>query len=225
MDFADLTDTPRKQSMLGGTIFFMLVFPIYFGIMPTLVADEMIESGSSGISASWSVSFIETDIIQSETQTLADGETYDSFFDLMSEEKIGIIIFEVSCMDNDEPGPGFTDSVDGQSDVSQVEGLFEDQTNQGDCGMGGGFEMIWYPTNNYTGDDYTFDGTEDDLREMWNSNGYGLGTWAATITANIETNPVPVFGEVLDSDEEYQITWTAITYQLEITPIVDDVDT
>ena len=91
--------------------------------------------------------------------------------------------------------------------------------------MGGGFEMIWYPTNNYTGDDYTFDGTEDDLREMWNSNDYCLGTWAATITANIETNPVPVFGEVLDSDEEYQITWTAITYQLEITPIVDDVDT
>ena len=225
MDFADLTDTPRKQSMLGGTIFFMLVFPIYFGIMPTLVADEMVESGSTGISTSWSVSFIETDIVQSESQTLGDGDTYDSFFDIMSEENIGVVIFEVSCMDNDEPGPGFTDSVDGQSDVSQVEGFFEDQTNQGDCGMGGGFEMIWYPTNNYTGDDYTFDGTEDDLREMWNSNDYGLGTWAATITANIETNPVPVFGEVLDSDEEYQITWTAITYQLEITPIVDDVDT
>tara|TARA_B000000475_G_scaffold270331_1_gene265771 strand:- start:1339 stop:2016 length:678 start_codon:yes stop_codon:yes gene_type:complete len=225
MDFADLTDTPRKQSMLGGTIFFMLVFPIYFGIMPTLVADEMIESGSSGISASWSVSFIETDIVQSETQTLADGETYDSFFDLMSEEKIGIIIFEVSCMDNDEPGPGFTDTVDGQSDISQVEGMFEDQVNQGDCGMGGGFEMIWYPTNNYTGEDYTFDGTENDLRNIWDSNGNGLGTWAASITANIETNPVPVFGEVLDSDEDFQITWTAITYQLDITPIIDDVDT
>ena len=225
MDFADLTDTPRKQSMLGGTIFFMLVFPIYFGIMPTLVADEMIESGSSGISASWSVSFIETDIIQSETQTLADGETYDSFFDLMSEEKIGIIIFEVSCMDNDEPGPGFTDTVDGQSDISQVEGMFEDQVNQGDCGMGGGFEMIWYPTNNYTGEDYTFDGTENDLRNIWDSNGNGLGTWAASITANIETNPVPVFGEVLDSDEDFQITWTAIIYQLDITPIIDDVDT
>ena len=225
MDFADLTDTPRKQSMLGGTIFFMLVFPIYFGIMPTLVADEMVENGSTGISTSWSVSFIETDIVQSESQTLGDGDTYDSFFDIMSEENIGLVFFEVSCVDNDEPGPGFTDSVDGQSDVSQVEGFFEDQTNQGDCGMGGGFEMIWYPTNNYTGDDYTFDGTEDDLREMWNSNDYGLGTWAATITANIETNPVPVFGEVLDSDEEYQITWTAITYQLEITPIVDDVDT
>ena len=225
MDFADLTDTPRKQSMLGGTIFFMLVFPIYFGIMPTLVADEMIESGSSGISASWSVSFIETDIVQSETQTLADGETYDSFFDLMSEEKLGIIIFEVSCMDNDEPGPGFTDTVDGQSDISQVEGMFEDQVNQGDCGMGGGFEMIWYPTNNYTGEDYTFDGTENDLRNIWDSNGNGLGTWAASITANIETNPVPVFGEVLDSDEDFQITWTAITYQLDITPIIDDVDT
>ena len=138
---------------------------------------------------------------------------------------IGIIIFEVSCMDNDEPGPGFTDTVDGQSDISQVEGMFEDQVNQGDCGMGGGFEMIWYPTNNYTGEDYTFDGTENDLRNIWDSNGNGLGTWAASITANIETNPVPVFGEVLDSDEDFQITWTAITYQLDITPIIDDVDT
>ena len=36
MDFADLTDTPRKQGMLGGTIFFMLVFPIYFGIISSL---------------------------------------------------------------------------------------------------------------------------------------------------------------------------------------------
>jgi hypothetical protein len=128
-------------------------------------------------------------------------------------------------MDNDEPGPGFTDTVDGQSDISQVEGMFEDQVNQGDCGMGGGFEMIWYPTNNYTGEDYTFDGTENDLRNIWDSNGNGLGTWAASITANIETNPVPVFGEVLDSDEDFQITWTAITYQLDITPIIDDVDT
>lgn len=221
MDFTDLTDTPRKQSMLAGTIFFMLIFPIYFAIMPTLVADEMIESGSSGISASWSVSFEETEITQIESETLSDGDTYDSFFDIMTESNIAYIMMEISCMDNDEPGPGFTDSADAKSDVSQVEGEFEDQENNGDCGIGGGVEMIWYSTENYTGDNYTFEGTENELRDTWSSNGEGVGTWAVTLTANIETNPVPIFGEVLDSDEDYEITWTAVTYELIIIPLID----
>ena len=221
MDFTDLTDTPRKQSMLAGTIFFMLIFPIYFAIMPTLVADEMIESGSSGISASWSVSFEETEITQIESETLSDGDTYDSFFDVMTESNIAYIMIEISCMDNDEPGPGFTDSADAKSDVSQVEGEFEDQENNGDCGMGGGLEMIWYSTENYTGDNYTFEGTENELSDTWSSNGEGVGTWAVTLTANIETNPVPVFGEVLDSDEDYEITWTVVTYELIIIPLID----
>ena len=221
MDFTDLTDTPRKQSMLAGTIFFMLIFPIYFAIMPTLVADEMIESGSSGISASWSVSFEETEITQIESETLSDGDTYDSFFDVMTESNIAYIMIEISCMDNDEPGPGFTDSADAKSDVSQVEGEFEDQENNGDCGTGGGLEMIWYSTQNYTGDNYTFEGTENELRDTWSSNGEGVGTWAVTLTANIETNPVPIFGEVLDSDEDYEITWTVVTYELIIIPLID----
>ena len=221
MDFTDLTDTPRKQSMLAGTIFFMLIFPIYFAIMPTLVVDEMIESGSSGISASWSVSFEETEITQIESETLSDGDTYDSFFDVMTESNIAYIMIEISCMDNDEPGPGFTDSADAKSDVSQVEGEFEDQGNNGDCAMGGGIEMIWYSTQNYTGDNYTFEGTENELRDTWSSNSEGVGTWAVTLTANIETNPVPIFGEVLDSDEDYEITWTAVTYELIIIPLID----
>ena len=221
MDFTDLTDTPRKQSMLAGTIFFMLIFPIYFAIMPTLVADEMIESGSSGISASWSVSFEETEITQIESETLSDGDTYDSFFDVMTESNIAYIMIEISCMDNDEPGPGFTDSADAKSDVSQVEGEFEDQENNGDCAMGGGIEMIWYSTQNYTGDNYTFEGTENELRDTWSSNSEGVGTWAVTLTANIETNPVPIFGEVLDSDEDYEITWTVVTYELIIIPLID----
>ena len=124
-------------------------------------------------------------------------------------------------MDNDEPGPGFTDSADAKSDVSQVEGEFEDQENNGDCAMGGGIEMIWYSTQNYTGDNYTFEGTENELRDTWSSNSEGVGTWAVTLTANIETNPVPIFGEVLDSDEDYEITWTAVTYELIIIPLID----
>ena len=199
----------------------MLIFPIYFAIMPTLVVDEMIESGSSGISASWSVSFEETEITQIESETLSDGDTYDSFFDVMTESNIAYIMIEISCMDNDEPGPGFTDSADAKSDVSQVEGEFEDQENNGDCAMGGGIEMIWYSTQNYTGDNYTFEGTENELRDTWSSNSEGVGTWAVTLTANIETNPVPIFGEVLDSDEDYEITWTVVTYELIIIPLID----
>ena len=227
MDFEDFTDTPRKQGMIAGTIFFMLVFPIYFGIMPTLVADEMIESGSSGISSSWSVSFVEIDIIQTDSQTLGDGESYDSFFDLMTEMNIGYVELNVDCNDNDDPGPGFTDSVDGSSDVSQVEGTFLDQTENGMCGGGGdnGFTMRWDVTDNYTGANYTAsDMSESELREMWTDGGLGRGTWSATITADISSPPSPL-GSIIDSDEEYEIIWTAVTYQLVMSPIIDDVET
>ncbi len=222
MDFADFTDTPRKQGMLAGTIFFMLIFPIYFGMMPGLVEDEIIGGGSAGISASWSVSFIETEITENEVQTLGDGDTYDTFFDLMTEMNIGYVELEVNCNDNDEAGPGFTDSVEGSSDVSQVEGEFTDQNEDGACGGNdNGFNMRWDVTESYTGGNYTAsDMSENELREIWTDGGLGRGTWSATITAEINSPPSPL-GSIVDSDEEYEIRWTAVIYEVVLQPIVE----
>ena len=41
MDFEDLVNTPRKIRMLSISVAFLLAFPIYFQIMPSLIDDEM----------------------------------------------------------------------------------------------------------------------------------------------------------------------------------------
>ena len=42
----------------------------------------------------------------------------------------------------------------------------------------------------------------------------GRGAWIATITADIEAVPVPIAGEAIDDDEDFDITWTAVSYNL-----------
>ena len=222
MDFEDLVNTPRKIRILSISVAFLIAFPIYFQIMPSLIDDDLMSGGSSGQSGKWTVSFSETPIIMEEHQVLGDGDTHDTYFDVTTELDIGYIELDVDCNDNDDPGPGFTDSADGSSDVSGAEGEFEDQEASGPCSGGdSGFTMRWDVTHNYTGQNITVeDMSEGELRSLWNDGGFGEGTWAATITAEINALPGPV-GSIVDSDEEYDITWTAMTYELVLEPVVD----
>ena len=221
MDFEDLINTPRKIRMLSISVAFLLAFPIYFQIMPSLIDDEMMGGGSSGPSGKGTVGFVETPITMQESQVLGEGDTHDTFCDVRAELDIGYIELDVDCNDNDDPGPGFTDSADGSSDVSGAEGEFEDQEAGGPCSGGdSGFTMRWDVTHNYTGQNITVeDMSEGEIRSMWNEGGFGEGTWAATITAEIST--APIIGGFVDSDEEYDITWTAMTYELVLEPVVE----
>ena len=130
---------------------------------------------------------------------------------------VGYVELAVSCFDNDDPGPGFTDSVEGTSDLNDLDGL-EDQTAEGQCSGGdGGFTIRWDLTENYSGEGYTEENeNEDEIRERWNDGGLGRGTWAATITADISSPPAPIVGQIIDSDEEFDVTWTAVTFTVVI---------
>ena len=84
-----------------------------------------------------------------------------------------------------------------------------------------GFTLRWDVTANYSGVNITVSGmSESEIRAMWNDGGQGRGTWAATITADISSPPSPL-GSIVDSDEEYEITWTAMTYELMLQPVVE----
>tara|TARA_B100001094_G_scaffold325173_1_gene379080 strand:- start:1309 stop:1989 length:681 start_codon:yes stop_codon:yes gene_type:complete len=223
MDFQDLVDTPQKVKTLAGTLVFLVAFPVYFEALPSMIDDEISGGGSSGLSGSLTVVFEESTTSLSESVSLGDGESHDSFFDLMddSELSIGFVELQVSCFDNDEPGPGFTDSVDGVSDLSDVGGYstgeIADQSADGDCsGMGnGGFSMRWDVTPGYTGESFTEEEmNENDIRELWSDGGNGRGAWIATITASIETDPIGF----VDNDEDFDITWTAVFFELIIEP-------
>ena len=218
MDFQDLVDTPQKVKTLAGTVVFLVAFPIYFEALPSLIDDDLGGGGSSGLSGSLQVSFEEVSTTLTESVTLGDGQSHDSFFDLMIETElsIGYVQLQISCFDNDEAGPGFTDAVDGESDLGDIEGV-DDQTADGTCSGGGngGFTMRWDVTEGYTGESYSEQNmTEKEIREFWNDGGRGRGAWIATITADIEAVPVPIAGEAIDDDEDFDISWTAVSYDL-----------
>ncbi len=222
MDFQDLVDTPQKVKTLAGTLVFLVAFPIYFEALPSMIDDDTTGGGSSGLSGSLLVSFEESTTSLSESVSLSDGESHDSFFDVIEESglSIGYVELQVSCFDNDDPGPGFTDSVDGVSDLSDVEGI-DDQSAEGACSGGGngGFSIRWDVTTGYTGDGFTEEEMdENEIREMWNDEGNGRGVWIATITATIEA--APIAGGLIDSDEDFEITWTVVFYEL----IIEDAD-
>ena len=216
MDFQDLVDTPQKVKTLAGTVIFLVAFPIYFQALPSLIDDEVSIGGSSGQSGSLQVIFEESENTLSESVVLSDGETYDSFFDLILEDEVnlGYVEIEVSCVDNDDPGPGFTDSAEGQSDLSGVEGV-EDKNAEGDCagGGGGGFSIRWDLIDNYTGSEYTEEEmSESEIRERWDDGGKGRGSWILEITASIDT--APIAGGLIDNNEEFDITWTAVFFTI-----------
>ena len=153
MDFEDLVNTSRKRTMMMWSVIFMIAFPSYFAVMPSLIDSEM-AGGTNGIKGEWMISFEETTDTLSETINLADEEAYDTFFDIVSEINIGYVELTVTCMDNDDPGPGFNDGMDVVTDLSGVEGDFEEQNEQGSCNGGGnaGVNIRWDVTANYTVD-------------------------------------------------------------------------
>ena len=68
----------------------MIAFPSYFAVMPSLIDSEMV-GGANGIKGEWMISFEETTETLSETINLADDESYDTFFDIVSEINIGYV--------------------------------------------------------------------------------------------------------------------------------------
>ena len=168
----------------------------------------------------WAVSFDENTSIFEESVILGDEESYKSTTRSFLKEQgmgginIGYVEFAVDCDDTDDLTSGFTDSVEGSSDVSQVEGQFADQDGDGLCGDGdNGFKIRWDVTPNYIGADYNASNmSESELREMWTDGGWGRGTWSVTITADINS-------ALLDSGEEYKIIWTWVTYEVGLTRV------
>lgn len=217
----DMLDSPRKIGMAAGTVAFMFLFPLYFAWMP--LADEGLVNGGSSGQGEWIVSFSESESLLEESTVLEDGDTHMTEFTVGIEDlgdmEIGFIELIVQCNDNDDPGPGFSDSVDGVSDLMDVgghaSGDIQDQSADGTCmGGNGGFTMRWDVTTNYTGESFSITSSQKTISETWNDNGFGIGTWSATISAEI--NSAPIVGGIVDSDEDFDITWRMVTYEVVI---------
>ena len=225
MDLAEMFQDRRSQAMLGGSIVFMLIFPIYFAMVPGLVGLD--DASSSDASGNWSVSFIEQTYTETENSgELGDGETWDSIF-LITEDMVGLgfnvasVTIEVSCNDNDDVG--FNDGGSGESDLAGVSGELQDQSSSGSCGGGNAFSMTWTIVDGYDGQTYETQGKASDIRSQWSDNGSARGDWLVGVTAEVVDNPVPIVGSIVNSDdgEDYDVTWTAVIFEISMEPVVD----
>ena len=226
MDLAEMFQDRRSQAMLGGSILFMFLFPIYFAMVPGLVGlDDA--SSSSGPSGKWTVSFTEETLTQSETtQALSDGDTHESIFSVTEEmiddgKNLASVSMTIECQDQGAVGPGQNNGVDASSDVSGVSGELQDQTDGGNCGNGFAASMRWILIDGYDGEDYEADGTEAAIRSQWMDSDDGRGEWIVELTADVQNDAVG-FPPFLSSDDQtYDITWTAVVFEISMQPVVD----
>ena len=216
-----LFGTQRAITMVVVSLMFAIAFPAYFSVMGGMV--EVMDGGSSGASGNWQVNFTTTVSEISDSAMLSDGETHEWTYELDrsnlgDDEMIAFVNITVSCNDNDEPGPTSTDSVDAETDVSGVEGGFEDYTGSGNCN-GDAVSFSYIVTPEWSGTPYVVeDVSKGDILAKWDDGGNGTGEWLCSVTLQVNNPPTPL-GDFLDDDEEVTVTWTVTTYTVEITAL------
>ncbi|MFL2978895.1 MAG: hypothetical protein ACJZ59_07580 [Candidatus Thalassarchaeaceae archaeon] len=223
MDMQEFFQDRRNQAMFGGSVLFMLIFPIYFALVPSLVGLD--DAGVSDASGTWAVSFTEESFIQIEDGILInEGDTHESNF-MLTEEMIGenrnvaSVTIEVSCNDNDDVPPTFNDGGSGESDLAGVSGELQDQSASGNCGGDNAFSMTWNIIEGYDGVPYEVEGQMSDIIAQWSDNESARGDWLVGITADINSNPFQIIGQ--DDSEDYDITWTALVFEMSMEPVLN----
>jgi hypothetical protein len=216
-----LFGTQRAITMVVVSLMFAIAFPAYFSVMGGMV--EVMDGGSSGAAGNWQVNFTTTVSEISDSAMLSDGETLESAYELdrsnLGDEMIAFVNITVSCNDNDDPGPGFSDSVDAETDVSGVEGGFEAHESPGNCN-GDAVSFSYIVTPEWSGAPYMVgDVSKNDILAKWDDGGNGTGEWLCSVTLDVNS-PGP-FGDIVDDSEEVTVTWTVTTYTVEITAMTD----
>ena len=217
-----LFGTQRAITIVVISLLFAIAFPAYFSVMGGMVE---VTGGGSGAAGSWQVNFTTNVNEISDSAMLSDGETLESAYELDrsnlgDDEMIAFVNITVSCNDNDDLGPGFTDSVDAETDVAGVEGGFENDAESGNCN-GEAVSFSYSITPDWNGAPYMVeDVSKNDIWAKWDDGGNGIGEWLCSVTLDVNS-PGPIGGGIVDDSEEVTVIWTVTTYTVEITAMTD----
>jgi hypothetical protein len=217
-----LFSSQRAITILVISVVFAITFPAYFSFMASNSGD--LGGASSSAKGKWQVDFIQDNITSDETMNLGDGEQGDYFFELDSGDMmIGFVEITVSCMDNDDQGPGTNDDVDVTTDFSGVEGTPDDESGSGSC-FGDAVTFTIEITPEWDGSTYIADGvSKNDIEAQWNDGGNGTGEWLTSVTMNVNTELiVGGFNPIGDEDEDVTVSWRVAVYSLEITAVAEE---
>ena len=134
-------------------------------------------------------------------------------------ENLSMVNRVISCNDDDDVG--FNDGGSGESDLVGVSGELQDQSSSGSCGGGNAFSMTWTIVDGYDGQTYETQGKSSDIRSQWSDNGSARGDWLVGITADVSEAPFPANIANGDDRQDYDITWTAVIFEISLEPVID----
>ena len=231
--FEDLKNNRDKQIMAISIVFFVLAFPLYFGLAAH-GAD-----GSAGLNevnmyeVTGEVTYIE---IAAGDEFIADGETLtiddlstDSIDDAEDLNIVGVIL-TMSYTEQEQTSGACGGALGGQPAEDTITGMtmhgeYNETASGSNNGDSGGHAVESYWINNSIIDEVVVM-SKAEIISMVDAGGAGLGAYAAEITVDAQAGntPVPQFGpacERTDDGEDVVYKIELVVYDYDIRPFFD----
>lgn len=232
MDVATIVEnwfsTREQKITFGISVFFLLLFPIYFANMAVFLPDGAGVAGGGG-SGTWDVIFNENEVANGEeTADMVNGEVYEFVFTFGDESpNLAYVDVTVSHGETDEGG-SWQDDCDNAAGQMVMTGVGHHETNSVMSGSSSNncpssYTMRVLFTENYSGEAHTDEGAKSDVLAKWDDGGNGRGTYTAEITLTTNTGtspgPGPKPGPASNNEqgESVTVSWSVVAYEVSVT--------
>lgn len=224
----DLKTNRDAQIMVGSILFFLLAFPLYFG-MAANGADGSLGGGVADYQVNGEITYV---MLDSGTEAIADGDTWSMTYNtdaINDADELNIVGVRISMSyGEDESASGFgcigsaaADTITGAASHLEFNGTADGQNNGGS----GAHEAmaIWY--NESMVGAIVSDLSMDEIKAQIDSMGAGLGDHAVSISvdANAGNEPSPTCGRD-DGGETVDYTVELMVFDYTIAPYIDTSD-
>ena len=226
----DLKNNSDAQIMVGSILFFLLAFPLYFG-MAANGADGSLGGGVADYQVNGEITYV---MLDSGTEAIADGDTWSMTYNtdaINDADELNIVGVRISMSyGEDESASGFgcigsvlaaADTITGAASHLEFNGTADGQNNGGS----GAHEAmaIWY--NESMVGAVVSDLSMDEIKAQIDSMGAGLGDHAVSISvdANAGNEPSPTCGRD-DGGETVDYTVELMVFDYTIAPYIDTSD-
>ena len=185
----DLKTNRDAQITVGSIVFFLLAFPIYFG-MAAGNADGSLGGGVADYQVNGEITYV---LLDSGTESIADGETWPMTYntdEVNNAEDLNIVGVRISMSYGEDEtssaactGGDGADTITGTASHLEFTGSADGQNNGGS----GSHEAmaVWY--NESMVGSVVSGLSMDEIRAQIDSMGAGLGDHSVSITVNAET--------------------------------------
>ena len=224
----DLKTNRDAQITVGSIVFFLLAFPIYFG-MAAGNADGSLGGGVADYQVNGEITYV---LLESGSEPIADGDTWSDTFNtdtINDADDLNIVGVRISMSYGEDEtssaactGGDGADTITGTASHLEFTGSAEGQNNGGS----GSHEAmaIWY---NESMVGAVISGLSmDDIKGQIDSMGAGLGDHSVSITVNAETGGQfpPVVCQRSDGGETVDYTVELMVFDYTIAPFIDTSD-